>query len=44
MGPAIQDLWMLLSGDRREMEVQLTDVLSGYAEFHEFDFRELRLV
>jgi len=44
MGPAIQDLWMLLSGERHEMEAQLADILCGYAEFHEFDFRELRLL
>jgi Ser/Thr protein kinase RdoA (MazF antagonist) len=44
MGPAVQDLWMLLSGDRGEMSVQLTDILRGYQEFHDFDFRELRLI
>ncbi len=44
MGPAIQDLWMLLSGDRDEMAVQLADILNGYGEFHEFDYRELRLI
>ena len=44
MGPAVQDLWMLLSGDRAEMTRQLDDVLSGYEDFHEFDPRELHLV
>jgi Ser/Thr protein kinase RdoA (MazF antagonist) len=43
-GPAVQDLWMLLSGDRREMQEQLTDVLAGYEDFCEFDPRELNLV
>lgn len=43
-GPAIQDLWMLLSGERAEMERQLGHVLEGYAEFHHFDARELHLV
>ena len=44
MGPAVQDLWMLLSGDRRTMGVQLQDVLAGYEDFHAFDPRELHLV
>ncbi|MBK9131768.1 MAG: serine/threonine protein kinase [Gammaproteobacteria bacterium] len=44
MGPAVQDLWMLLSGDRAAMERQLGDVLSGYEDFHAFDPRELHLV
>ena len=44
MGPAVQDLWMLLSGDRAEMTRQLDDVLSGYEDFFEFDPRELHLV
>ena len=43
-GPAIQDLWMLLSGDRPAMTRQLLDVLDGYEQFVEFDWRELRLV
>lgn len=44
MGPAIQDLWMLLSGERSEMTRQLGDVLAGYEDFCEFDPRELHLV
>lgn len=43
-GPAIQDLWMLLSGERAEMTRQLADVLAGYEDFCEFDPRELHLV
>jgi Ser/Thr protein kinase RdoA (MazF antagonist) len=43
-GPAIQDLWMLLSGDRAAMSRQLADVLAGYQDFHEFDPRELHLL
>jgi Ser/Thr protein kinase RdoA (MazF antagonist) len=43
-GPAIQDLWMLLSGDRGEMTRQLSDVLAGYEDFAELDRRELHLV
>jgi Ser/Thr protein kinase RdoA (MazF antagonist) len=43
-GPAMQDLWMLLSGDRAAMSVQLKDVLSGYEQFMPFDRRELNLL
>lgn len=43
-GPAIQDLWMLLSGDRAAMTSQLLDVLEGYESFMDFDWREVRLV
>ena len=43
-GPAVQDLWMLLSGDRRSMERQLAHVLEGYEGFNAFDSRELLLV
>jgi Ser/Thr protein kinase RdoA (MazF antagonist) len=44
MGPAIQDLWMLLSGERADMVRQLGDVLAGYEDFCDFDPRELHLV
>jgi len=44
MGPAIQDLWMLLSGDRAEMTRQSSHLLSGYRSFFEFDVRELHLI
>jgi Ser/Thr protein kinase RdoA (MazF antagonist) len=44
MGPAMQDLWMLLSGDRAAMTRSLSDVLAGYEDFHELDRRELALV
>ncbi len=44
MGPAVQDLWMLLSGERAEMTHQLGDVLAGYEDFCDFDARELHLV
>ncbi|HQU50413.1 MAG TPA: serine/threonine protein kinase [Casimicrobiaceae bacterium] len=43
-GPAVQDLWMLLSGDRASMEHQLAKVLEGYERFRRFDRRELHLV
>jgi Ser/Thr protein kinase RdoA (MazF antagonist) len=43
-GPAIQDLWMLLSGDRADMARQLSDLLEGYEDFRAFDRRELHLI
>ena len=43
-GPAIQDLWMLLSGERASQRRQLTDLLAGYEQFMDFDRRELHLV
>lgn len=43
-GPAMQDLWMLLSGDRASMTKQLSDVIAGYEDFAAFDRRELALV
>ncbi len=44
MGPAVQDLWMLLSGTREEMQLQLNVVLDGYRQFADFDALELSLV
>lgn len=44
MGPAIQDLWMFLSGDRSYMTARLADLLCGYTEFRNFDPGELHLV
>ncbi|HYD96816.1 MAG TPA: serine/threonine protein kinase [Noviherbaspirillum sp.] len=43
-GPAIQDLWMLLSGERADMVRQLSDLLAGYEDFCAFDARELHLI
>ncbi len=43
-GPAVQDLWMFLSGDRDEQTPQLATLLEGYEEFRRFDARELHLV
>ncbi|MBT8128403.1 MAG: serine/threonine protein kinase [Gammaproteobacteria bacterium] len=43
-GPAIQDLWMLLSGERPEMTVQMIDLLEGYSEFATLDMAQLNLV
>ncbi len=44
MGPAVQDLWMLLSGDVNEARRQLIPLLQGYEEFHDFEHAELALV
>ena len=43
-GPAVQDLWMLLSGDAESMRAQLAHILSGYRVFRPFDERELALI
>jgi len=43
-GPAVQDLWMLLSGTRQDMASQLSDLLEGYEEFYDFNRRELHLI
>lgn len=43
-GPAIQDLWMLLSGERAAQQAQLGDLLAGYEDFADLDRRELHLV
>lgn len=43
-GPAIQDLWMFLSGDKQEQSPQIATLLEGYEEFRRFDARELNLV
>ena len=44
MGPAVQDLWMFLSGDRAYMTARLTDLLEGYSQFYDFNPAELHLV
>ncbi len=44
MGPAMQDLWMMLAGERQERLSQLSELMEGYQEFHDFDRRELALI
>jgi Ser/Thr protein kinase RdoA (MazF antagonist) len=44
MGPAVQDLWMLVSGDATVMAAQLRLLLEGYEEWSDFDDRERRLI
>ncbi|MET0045265.1 MAG: serine/threonine protein kinase [Candidatus Thiodiazotropha sp. 6PLUC3] len=43
-GPALQDLWMFLSGDRRFMTERLGDLLEGYTQFYDFNPSELHLL
>ncbi len=43
-GPAIQDLWMLLPGDRAEQEEALGALIEGYGLFRDFDPAQLRLI
>jgi Ser/Thr protein kinase RdoA (MazF antagonist) len=44
MGPAVQDFWMLLSGDPQQRQSQLNALLDGYESIMEFDWRELKLI
>lgn len=44
IAPAVQDLWLLLPGDRPGASRALTDLLAGYEDFCEFDPRELHLI
>ena len=43
-GPAVQDLWLFLSGDRHYQQARLADLLDGYTQFREFDAAELGLI
>lgn len=43
-GPAIQDLWMLLSGERDQRALQLSELLDGYQQFADFAYAEIPLV
>jgi Ser/Thr protein kinase RdoA (MazF antagonist) len=44
MGPAVQDLWMLISGDDDDRRRQLDSLLDGYYQFNDFDMTELKLI
>lgn len=44
MTPAVQDIWMLLSGERFERTAQLSEILEGYSEFADFAPKELALI
>lgn len=44
MGPAVQDLWMMLSGSPEEMKQQMNQILLGYEDFLDFNLQELHLI
>lgn len=44
MAPAVQDIWMLLSGDRTQQTAQLAEIIEGYSEFYDFYPGELTLI
>lgn len=44
MAPAVQDIWMLLSGQRDRQTAQLSEIIDGYNEFFDFHPRELQLI
>ena len=43
-GPAVQDVWMLLSGEQDELRSQMAKFLEGYSQLREFNTSELRLI
>ncbi|MDC5849155.1 serine/threonine protein kinase [Vibrio europaeus] len=43
-GPAIQDLWMLLNGERADKLMQLDILLEAYQEFNDFNSNQLKLI
>ncbi len=44
MAPAVQDLWMMLSGETSRQTAQLAELIEGYREFCDFNPRELQLI
>ena len=44
MAPAIQDLWMFISGDRQRQTAQISELAEGYNEFFDFDPSQPRLI
>lgn len=44
MGPAVQDVWMMLSGDINQQQLQLDTLLEAYEEFSTFDSKQLKLI
>ncbi|RYG80528.1 serine/threonine protein kinase [bacterium] len=43
-GAAVQDLWMLIAGDAARQQAEWTELLEGYEQFANFDFREVELI
>ncbi len=44
MAPAIQDIWMLLSGNKNEQQAQLQKIIAAYTEFRDFPHHELHMI
>jgi Ser/Thr protein kinase RdoA (MazF antagonist) len=44
MAPAVQDIWMMLSGERERQLAQLNEIVEGYNDFHTFPPQQLRLI
>ncbi|MDN4504437.1 serine/threonine protein kinase [Alteromonadaceae bacterium BrNp21-10] len=44
MGPAIQDIWMMLAGDRQEQLIQLDTLINAYEEYSTFDMQQLKQI
>ncbi|MBN2161748.1 MAG: serine/threonine protein kinase [Pontiellaceae bacterium] len=44
MGPAVQDLWLLLPGNANSCRHEINLILDGYEQFFEFDDRQLRII
>ncbi len=44
MAPAIQDIWMMLSGDRARQTAQLNEIIEGYNEFSEFPLQQIKYI
>lgn len=43
-GPAVQDMWMMLSGERMQQQLQLSTLIEAYEEFASFNLAELNLI
>ena len=43
-GPAMQDIWMLLSGEREEQLQQLESIRNGYEVFRPFPYHQLKWI
>jgi Ser/Thr protein kinase RdoA (MazF antagonist) len=44
IGPAVQDIWMMLSGEHQQQVIQLDKLIDAYNEFNEFDIEQLLLI
>ena len=44
VGPAVQDIWLLLPGAANSSRREIQLILEGYEQFAEFDDRQLRLI